>query len=59
MKQWTHKEFVKLIENNGYSFKRCKGSHYIYENKEGRHITIPKQLNSVIALRLIKENKLK
>ena len=59
MKQWTHKEFVKLVKGNGYFLKRCKGSHYIYANKEGRHITIPKQLNSVIALRLIKENKLK
>ena len=59
MKQWTHKEFVKLVENNGYFLKRCKGSHCIYKNNKGRHISIPIHLSSVIARRLIKENKLK
>ena len=59
MKQWTHKEFVKLVEHNGYFLKRCKGSHCIYENNKGRHISIPIHLNSVIARRLVKENKLK
>ena len=59
MKQWTYKEFAKLVENNGYFFKRCKGSHYIYENSKGSHISIPIHLSSVIARRLIKENKLR
>lgn len=59
MKQWTHREFIKLVESNGYFLKRYKGSHYIYENNKGRHISIPIYLSSVIARRLIKENKLK
>lgn len=59
MKQYTHKEFIKLVERNGFHYNRCNGSHSIYMNNEGKHISIPKNLECVIARRLIKENKLK
>lgn len=58
MTQYTHREFVKIVEANGFSFDRQIGSHGIYVNKEGRHISIPLKLRCVIARRLIKENKL-
>ena len=58
MKQYTSREFIKIVEFNGFYYNRCKGGHAIYVNDKGRHISIPKNLESVIALRLIKENNL-
>lgn len=59
LRQWTHREFCKVLKNNGFQFKRQSGDHYIYLNANGRHISVPKRLNACIALRLIKENNLK
>lgn len=60
MKQYTHREFVKMCKLNGFTYDKHKGSHAIYRHTEnGRHISIPKNINSCIALRLIKENNLK
>lgn len=59
MKQYTRREFVKLVKANGFSYRRSKGGHDIYYNEEGRHISIPTTLVDVIARRLIKENNLK
>lgn len=58
MRQYTSREFIKIVEFNGFYYNRCKGGHTIYVNDKGRHISIPKNLESVIALRLIKENNL-
>lgn len=58
MKQYTQKEFIKIVEKNGYHYNRHSGSHAIYVNDEGRHISIPHNLECVIALRLVKENNL-
>lgn len=58
MKQWTRNEFCKMIESNGFYYSRNNGSHSIYINKDGRHISVPLRISSVIALRLIKENNL-
>ena len=58
MRQYTSREFIKIVEFNGFYYNRCKGDHTIYVNDKGRHISIPKNLGSVIALRLIKENNL-
>lgn len=58
MRQYTSREFIKIVEFNGFYYNRCKGDHTIYVNDKGRHISIPKNLESVIALRLIKENNL-
>lgn len=59
MRQYTHREFVKLVKQNGFEYIRSKGSHDIYYNNKGRHISIPQTLVNVIARRLIKENNLK
>ena len=58
MEQYTQREFIKIVEKNGYHYERCKGSHSIYYNNIGRHISIPRKLECVIARRLIRENKL-
>lgn len=48
MKQYTQREFIKVVQRNGYSYSRHNGSHAIYV-KEGRHISIPQKLEGVIA----------
>ena len=58
MRQYTSREFIKIVEFNGFYYNRCKGDHAIYVNDNGKHISIPKNLECVIALRLIKENNL-
>lgn len=59
MRQYSQRDFVKILKRNGYSLIRHKGSHSIYYNEKGNHISIPKTIKSVIAQRLIKENNLK
>lgn len=59
MKQWTNKNFYSLLRRNGFIYNRSKGSHNIYTNEEGKHVSVPCKLKSVIANRLIKENNLK
>lgn len=58
MRQYTSREFIKIVEFNGFYYNRCKGDHAIYVNDNGKHISIPKNLECVIARRLIKENNL-
>lgn len=59
MKQYTVKEFTVILNNNGFRLNRISGSHYIFTNNNGNHISIPyRKLNSCIAKRLIKENNL-
>ena len=58
MKQFTHREFVRVVVANSFYYDRHNGDHAIYVNDKGRHVSIPKNLECVIALRLIKENNL-
>ena len=58
MRQYTSREFIKIVKFNGFHYNRCKGDHAIYVNDKGKHISIPRSLECVIALRLIKENNL-
>ena len=58
MRQYTSREFIKIVEFNGFYYNRCSGDHAIYVNDKGKHISIPKNLECVIARRLIKENNL-
>lgn len=59
MKQYTKKEFVRILHNNKFFFDKNSGGHTIYTNKNGKHISIPNKIACVIARRLIKENNLK
>ena len=58
MRQYTSREFIKIVEFNGFYYDRHNGDHAIYVNDKGRHISIPKNLECIIARRLIKENNL-
>ena len=58
MRQYTSREFIKIVEFNGFYYRRHNGDHAIYVNDKGKHISIPKSLECVIARRLIKENNL-
>lgn len=58
MRQYTSREFIKIVKFNGFWYNRNNGDHAIYVNDKGRHISIPKNLECVIARRLIKENSL-
>ena len=51
-------KFSKMLEENGYSVKRKKGSHYIYGNDKGGTIVINSHLNRMVARRIVKENNL-
>ncbi|MBN8577823.1 MAG: type II toxin-antitoxin system HicA family toxin [Cyclobacteriaceae bacterium] len=31
---------IKVLKNNGFEFKRSKGSHHIYENLKTKKITV-------------------
>lgn len=58
--QFTSKEFKRILKNNGYVLVRQKGDHLIYKHPQREKIiTITsKDLNMMIARRLIKENNL-
>lgn len=58
MRQYTQREFIRICTANGFYYSRHNGDHAIYVNDKGRHISIPKNLECVIARRLIKENNL-
>lgn len=58
MRQYTKRQFIRIVEKNGYYYSRNNGSHSIYVNKEGKHISIPLSMNMCITRRLIKENNL-
>lgn len=56
-RQWTHREFTKVLNENGYSLKRYTGSsHQIFSNGKSS-ISVPyTKLNAMVINRLIKEN---
>lgn len=58
MRQYTQREFIRICVVNGFYYSRHNGDHAIYVDDKGRHISIPKNLECVIARRLIKENNL-
>lgn len=58
MKQFTSREFIKIVKLNGFYYSRSNGGHDIFINDNGDHISITNHLECVIARRLIKENNL-
>lgn len=55
MKQYSAREFIKIMRKNGFEYNRTKGSHQIY-CRDGITVPIPIHLNQMIARRLIKEH---
>ncbi len=58
MFQYSKREFDKVLRQNGFHYVRSSGSHSIYMNSTGKHISIPLSMNMCIIRRLIKENNL-
>lgn len=60
-KEYTFRDFRALLRRNGYVFQRYSGDHIIFSNDRNT-ISVPfhgKEINRMLALRLIKENNLK
>jgi len=64
IKQYSEREFVKILRNNGFKQQRSSGgSHIIYKDDKNREISFPqgrggKDPNKMMINRLIKENNL-
>lgn len=53
------REFEPILSRNGYKLARCRGSHFIYVNRNThRIIPVNKDLNEMVRLWLIKEYSL-
>lgn len=60
MKQYSVRDFKRLLEKNGYTLDRKSGDHLIYAKDGCAPISITAtRMKSVVALRLIKEHSLK
>ena len=58
-KQYSRREFVRILLNNGFTYQRQTGGHAIYKDKRQREISIPSgEPNKMMCKRLIKENNL-
>lgn len=53
------RSFEPILTRNGFVLARTRGSHFIYINRiTHKTISVNKDLNDMVRLRLIKENKL-
>ena len=59
MREVTYKECQLILKYNGFYFDHQSGSHAIYKNERGKHISIKvTSVNACIWRRLVKENNL-
>ena len=57
---YNKRDIERILKNNGFILHHQKGSHMIYRNKRGQHLTIGIcNLNKMVFQRLIKEYNLK
>lgn len=57
---FTDRQFNKILKRNGYVVSRTNGDHTIWYNESRKDsVTVSKNLNPMVAQRLIKEHKLK
>ena len=58
-KEYTERDFERLLKANGYSLDRQKGDHNIWTNGSNTiSITAGRPINRMLARRIIKENNL-
>lgn len=58
-RHYTRREIEKILKNNGWTIDRQKGSHRIYINEQGSHISIGTcKYNAMVFQRLAKENNM-
>ena len=59
MKVLKPRDCERILNYNGFYLDRQNGSHVIFKDDLGRHITIPRgKVNPCIWRRLVKENNL-
>ena len=59
-KEYTEREFERLLKANGYTLDRAKGDHNIWTNGQRTiSVTAGRPPNKMVIRRLIKENNLK
>jgi len=59
MKNYSRKEFERILIDNGYSQVRKNGDHIIWKKDNVQCIAVPRhRLNFMICKRLIKKNNL-
>ncbi|NLN05723.1 MAG: type II toxin-antitoxin system HicA family toxin [Clostridiaceae bacterium] len=57
-REWKMHEWERILVQNGwYKHRSGKGSHQIWTNGKAK-MAVPRKLNSMIALRLIKEHNI-
>ena len=60
MMYYNKRDIILILRKNGFVFHHQNGSHAIYKNDKGEHITIGLcKCNKMVMRRLIKENNLK
>lgn len=58
-KTYNDRDIQRILRNNGFVFQRQTGSHNIYTNAVGEHVTVRfTNCNKMIWQRLIKEYNL-
>ena len=56
---YNKRDIERILKNNGFTLHHQKGSHMVYKNTSGKHITIGCcKYNKMVMQRLIKENSL-
>jgi predicted RNA binding protein YcfA (HicA-like mRNA interferase family) len=59
MREVTYKECQLILNYNGFHYDHQSGSHVIYKNDRGKHISIKvNSVNACVWRRLVKENNL-
>lgn len=56
-KEYSTREFNKLLADNGFTLERIRGSHYIYK-RGSEEVVTNKNPNKMMTRRLIKEHNL-
>lgn len=51
-------DFVRMLNDNGYSELRKSGGHHTFGNDKGNRITVNYNLNKMVARRIVRENGL-
>ena len=57
-RQWTSREFIRVLVQNGFTYNRSKGDHFTYKNGIKSVTFNYRKPNCMVINRLIKENNL-
>lgn len=58
-KTYNNRDIQRILRKNGFAFDRQTGSHVIYTNEAGQHMTVRfRDCNKMVWQRMIKEYNL-